>query len=212
MNLGRIVTHNHTIQEYPLPKQSKVIQVHAFTALSNHKARVLESLAAVTIAFNPSNTPLDQRPQPKEYRAIWDTGATNSVITKKVVTELSLQPISITRVQHGGGESDRPVYLVNILLPNNVGFSEMRVTEGDIHGDYEVLIGMDIIGSGDFAVTNKDNKTMFSFRYPSIEHIDFVKQRPADKPASMPKLVFNNDPCPCGSGVKYRNCCKKKYK
>jgi len=179
---------------------------------TDNRVRVLESKAGITIAFNPSNPPSNPPPQPKEYKAIWDTGATNSVITNKVVTELSLRPISITQVEHGGGVSERSVYLVNIFLPNKVVFSGIRVTEGNIHGDYEVLIGMDIIGAGDFAVTNKDNKTMFSFRYPSIEHIDFVKQRLGGKTVSQPKPVFNNDPCSCGSGVKYRNCCKKKYK
>ncbi len=211
MSRDRAVTRNHTIQGCLLPKQPP-ITVHAFTSLASNRVNVLESTAGLTIAFNPSNPPSNPPPQPTEYKAIWDTGATNSVITNKVVAELSLQPISIVRVKHGGGESDRPVYLVNIVLPNKVVFYEVRVTEGDIHGDYEVLIGMDIIGAGDFAVTNKDNKTMFSFRFPPIEHIDFVKQRPGGKTESRPKPVFNNDPCSCGSGVKYRNCCKKKYK
>ena len=33
---------------------------------------------------------------------------------------------------------------------------------------------MDIIGVGDFAVTNRDGKTKFSFRLPSRADIDFV--------------------------------------
>ena len=38
----------------------------------------------------------------------------------------------------------------------------------------DILIGMDIIGVGDFAVTNRDGKTKFSFRLPSRADIDFV--------------------------------------
>lgn len=34
---------------------------------------------------------------------------------------------------------------------------------------------MDIISKGDFAITNVDGKTVFSFRIPSVETIDFVK-------------------------------------
>jgi len=38
---------------------------------------------------------------------------------------------------------------------------------------YDVAIGMDVICKGDFAVTNKDDLTLFSFRIPSETAIDF---------------------------------------
>ena len=50
----------------------------------------------------------------------------------------------------------------------------MRVTKARLSVDADVLIGMDIIGTGDFAVTNLNGLTKFSFRVPSLEHIDFV--------------------------------------
>jgi len=34
---------------------------------------------------------------------------------------------------------------------------------------------MDIIRLGEFAITNNNNETKFSFGYPSIHNIDFVK-------------------------------------
>ncbi len=74
-----------------------------------------------------------------------------------------------------------------------------------------MLIGMDIISRGDFAVTNKDGKTTFSFRLPSVAKIDFVKEgAPIEMPlkTTTPK-VGRNDPCPCGSGKKYKKCCGK---
>ena len=40
-----------------------------------------------------------------------------------------------------------------------------------------MLIGMDVINAGDFAITNKDGKTVFSFRIPSMERIDFTQRR-----------------------------------
>ncbi len=40
----------------------------------------------------------------------------------------------------------------------------------------DLLIGMDIIGLGDFAVTNLNGVTQFTFRLPSVESIDFVNQ------------------------------------
>ncbi|MBI2623199.1 MAG: hypothetical protein HYW65_01315 [Candidatus Liptonbacteria bacterium] len=38
----------------------------------------------------------------------------------------------------------------------------------------QLLIGMDIISMGDFAVTHADGKTTLSFRVPSMTEIDFV--------------------------------------
>jgi hypothetical protein len=38
---------------------------------------------------------------------------------------------------------------------------------------FNVIIGMDIITLGDFAISNKDEKTVLSFRIPSVDTIDF---------------------------------------
>ena len=37
------------------------------------------------------------------------------------------------------------------------------------------MIGMDVIGCGDFVITRFDEKTTWSFRVPSGEEVDFVK-------------------------------------
>ena len=39
-----------------------------------------------------------------------------------------------------------------------------------------VLIGMDIITAGDFAVSNYNGTTMFSFRIPSQKKTDYVAE------------------------------------
>nr|ABZ06474.1 hypothetical protein ALOHA_HF4000010I05ctg1g38 [uncultured marine microorganism HF4000_010I05] len=64
--------------------------------------------------------------------------------------------------------------LVNIILPNSLGVRSVRVTKGDMAG-VDLLIGMDVIGKGDFAVTNLNEITKLSFRFPSAAHIDFVE-------------------------------------
>ena len=118
----------------------------------------------------------------REYIAIWDTGATHSAITKSVVDDLKLQPTGVRETRHAGGKSTNNTYLVNIALPSDVMVYHVRVTEVQLIPDDNIsddkqpqlLIGMDIIGLGDFAVTNANNKTTFSFRIPSIEEIDFI--------------------------------------
>ncbi len=45
-----------------------------------------------------------------------------------------------------------------------------------VRDSVDVLIGMDVIGLGDFSITNKDGKTTFSFREPSMEEIDYTER------------------------------------
>ncbi len=107
--------------------------------------------------------------------AIWDTGATASVITPKVAKALSLVPISMTEVHTAGGVRTCNVYIVDLMLPNDVFIPNVQVTEADMTTN-DVLIGMDIIALGDFAITNFGGKTRFTFSIPSTRVIDFVQE------------------------------------
>ncbi len=187
-------------------------RVDAFTSKYTGRSNILANEVYISQAFAPSSSSTKIPTNAKKFIAVWDTGATGSVITKRVVSDCGLKPIGMTKVNTAKGEATTAVYLANVFLPNNVAFSHVKMTEGELAGNIEVLIGMDIISQGDFAVTNKDGKTVFSFRIPSIECIDFVKQRP---PGVIPQTinptpkVGRNDPCPCGSGKKYKKCCGK---
>jgi len=191
------------------------IPVVAFTSSYLGRSNVLANKVYISQAFAPSSTPISRPPNAKQYTAIWDTGATTSVITEKVANDCGLRPVSRAKVYHAKGESTTAVYLASVFLPSKVAFPQLRMIEGIIAGDAEVLIGMDVIGQDDFAVTNKDGKTVFSFRMPSIERIDFaeqVKQKPTVAAPQISKpspKVGRNAPCPCGSGKKYKKCCGK---
>lgn len=184
------------------------IPVRSFTLLFDSRISVIHTPVEISSAYNPAS---DSRPDHKQYNAVWDTGATNTVITRKVVGDLNLAPISMALVNHAGGQSTQPVFLVNVLLPNNVGFAHIRVTEGQITDQADVLIGMDIINHGDFAITHKFGKTKFTFRIPSIEDIDFVETNKSKASEQKKKLkkIGRNDPCYCGSGKKFKKCCGK---
>ena len=110
------------------------------------------------------------------FSAIWDTGATGSVITQAVVDACGLVATGMTEVRHVNGSSLVETYLVNIVLPNSVGYSGIRVTKGDLSGGVDIIVGMNIITTGDFTVTNVNGITKFSFRVPSVGHIDFVEE------------------------------------
>jgi hypothetical protein len=172
---------------------------HSLTTYYDRLVNVLGVKIDIAPAFDPKQTTYPYR----TYGAIWDTGATNSVITEKVIAECNLKPIGMTNVQGVHGAETSEVYLVNIILPNKVNFVGMRVTKGKLPKDANVLIGMDIINKGDFALTHNANKTVLSFRVPSIGHIDFVEKKAAGL------KVGRNNPCPCGSEKKYKRCCGK---
>lgn len=142
--------------------------------------------------------------------AIWDTGAEMSSVSESIIQSMGLKPVGRARNYTAGGEIDVNIYVINILLPCDVNFAMIPVTGNDL-GDADMLIGMDIISQGDFAVTNVGGKTTFSFRIPSIERIDYVNPSPVSpvsNPVSMAQTgkIGRNDPCPCGSGKKYKNC------
>ena len=146
-----------------------------------------------------------------ELEAVWDTGAEMSSVSHRVVQALNLKPISKAKNYTAAGVVDVYVYVINLHLPMGVGVALLPVTGNDL-GDVDMLIGMDVINKGDFAVTNVGGKTTFSFRIPSIETIDYLATDDKGKALHAPKIKKpgRNDPCPCGSGKKYKNCHGKK--
>lgn len=110
-----------------------------------------------------------------EIAAVWDTGASGSVITQNVVDALKIQPTGMTQVNTASGQEVSPVYLVDFMLPNAVIIQGLRVTLGKL-ANFDVLIGMDVINVGDFSITNVNQKTKMTFRVPSSVEIDYVKE------------------------------------
>ena len=153
----------------------------AFTLQFNRRIRVLrDDDVGVSEAYDPVSD--ETLPPVTRVNAVWDTGATGSVINKGVISALGLRPIDKQKIYTANGERIAEVYLVNIHLANGVIFSGLRVSDGDIIGS-SILIGMDIIGRGDFAVTNHQGKTCMSFQVPSSRRIDFVRELELEKKA-----------------------------
>ena len=187
------------------------MRMNSFTLQSNGGLlREIKSDCIVFEAFDPHGLSQGDIAAKRSRKcvALWDTGATNTVITKVVAQDLNLPVTGMAVVNHAAGMSQVPKHVVNIMLPNNVGIPFTEVTEGDLKG-CDVLIGMDIITRGDFAITNVGGKTTFSFRIPSVDTIDYCNKSNMipNKPIVKAKKTGRNDPCPCGSGKKYKNCC-----
>ena len=127
----------------------------------------------VSDAYDPAATDVPPPRVERFDRAIWDTGATATVISERVVERLGLYPIREQEVETANGSRTAGVYLIALYLLNNVVFPALAVTDGKLGDDVDVLIGMDVIGSGDFAVTHADGRTCMSFQIPSRRRIHF---------------------------------------
>lgn len=154
--------------------------------------------------------------------ALWDTGAMSSCISHQAASALGLTPLGFGIIQTPSSRDIVPVYLIDVILPNNVLVKNLRVMGSKI-GDQKIkvqekgdikelplgcLLGMDIIRLGDFCISNYQGKTSFSFRIPSLSETDYTKTE-AQQPIKAQQTPSRNALCPCGSGKKYKNCCGK---
>ncbi len=107
------------------------------------------------------------------WKAIWDTGATSSCISQKVVDELGLISEGYQDIYTASGPSLVQTFYINIWLTDDIVVDNLLVPCVDLGENAEVLIGMDVICRGDMALTNYKGETVFSFRIPSKKVIDF---------------------------------------
>jgi predicted aspartyl protease len=106
--------------------------------------------------------------------AMVDTGATRSAITTRMVKRMGLTPFDKTEYRHAKGIAESPVYLFDVLFPDDKEFEDIEAVELDDCHDCDFIIGMNILSQGDMAITNVDGKMAFSFISPPIgEYIDF---------------------------------------
>ena len=101
---------------------------------------------------------------------LWDTGATNTLISQEVVDALGLQPKNKALISSAGGDVESWIYLVHVILPTGTAELNVQALLND-NSDYDVVIGMDIINSCDFCYTNKDGKSTISLCHPAKEKI-----------------------------------------
>jgi hypothetical protein len=145
-----------------LAKQS----FQAFTVKANGRVDRITTDIAVLPAFDPKSPPTGS-PARMATKALWDTGATKSVVSTDLVKALGLTPVGVTRVNHAGGVSMTSTYVVNFELPHRVVVAGILATEFPAGANgFGAIVGMDVICHGDLAITNVAGQTWFSFRTP----------------------------------------------
>lgn len=148
---------------------------HPLTIEYGKRALEISTNVKVSNFYDQSRQPNLAHPAYQSCRAIWDTGAMSTTISPVLAQKLGLVSFGKVKMQHANGDAIVNTYIVNLLLPNNMEISTLPVMEGAMT-DVDLLIGMDVITLCDFAITNKDGKTIFSFDIPSCHETDYSKQ------------------------------------
>lgn len=98
--------------------------------------------------------------------AIWDTGATSSMISNTMASALSLKPTGQTSIVGVHGTNTARCYVVNLVFCNGVVLPEVKVAEASNVGGFGFLVGMDIIGRGVLHVDGTTRRLEVRFELP----------------------------------------------
>lgn len=180
----------------------------AFTLKS--KARLISLKTEVLVSQPIIGEDFTRSDDPRFVKAmaLWDTGATVSCISRTLAEKMNLIVSGRANASHAKGSSVSDIFVIDIVLPNNLRIPLIDALEiENVDGKFDIIIGMNIISQGDFAITNADNTTTFSFRIPSIKTIDYVQEGKDSRIKAYSKLN-RNDRCLCGSNKKYKDCCE----
>lgn len=144
------------------------------------------SIQTVTITY-PSlqeriTTPVIVQSHKKviKVNALWDTGSNRTYISDTLADTLQLQADGIKTTITSGGDIKSHLYNITLHLNNFISFTVCAPSYPNTVSNADVVIGMDIIGQGDFAITNTNGHTTFSFRTPSQEEVRFSEDNITD--------------------------------
>jgi pectate lyase len=110
--------------------------------------------------------------------ALWDTGASMSAITPDIMTKLKVTPVDKKTIAGIHSTQIVDIVYITVELPNNVIKRNIEVAVCNIPSNVGMILGMDIILLGDFALSNGNSQTLLSFAVPPFkEKIDFSKRQ-----------------------------------
>ncbi len=188
---------------------SIIPESHTFTIQYDQPVKMIQCKVGVS-QESLSDSPVESDFSFHTYTALWDTGATNTVITARIFKQLKLQQIGIAIVATAAGEIDSPVCYLALKLPNGLSFPFLQATVCEnMLGDADVLIGMDIIGYGDFAFSFGTCKPVMTYRAPAGLHVNYRRNPIVYGNIANAKpipVVSPSELCPCKSGFTYEDC------
>ncbi len=127
----------------------------SFTIEQGRRAKLLRSEVVVNNAIESVA---------RSAKAIWDTGASQSMISRRLVKRLGLVAAGRRRVYGPNAAAFHDTYRVELELPGGMEIGELEVLETDmLSPDIEVIIGMDVISRGTLIVACRDTSTELTF-------------------------------------------------
>jgi predicted aspartyl protease len=99
------------------------------------------------------------------YKALWDTGATETLISNKVITELQLEKTGDVEVSTINGTIYSKRYGCGIILEHHSKSINIQPAEFSHRKECDVIVGMDIIHHGLFIL----DKGKFSFTIDQLK-------------------------------------------
>lgn len=126
---------------------------------TSYEEKVLRLVNEVAIQFDGRTIPA---------RAMWDTGANLSCLISSFARRIRIRQRGQVDVGGASGIVTTPRYIASIILPGGMLIDDIELAEVDFeYHDFDIIIGMDIISRGNFAVKNDGGKTSFSFTWVS---------------------------------------------
>ena len=110
----------------------------------------------------------------KDVVAIWDTGASASAISEDLAQSLNLPVVGRVEISTANDVRQANSYFLSVQLANNAIIPYLRVSDCKLKG-IDMLLGMDVINRGDFHISNCNGKTVFTFKMPSTDEKDYVR-------------------------------------
>jgi len=110
--------------------------------------------------------------------ALWDTGASISAVTPEIQQQLKAPTVDKKAISGIHNTQIVDVIYITLELPNHVIKKNIKVVVCNITSNVGMILGMDIISMGDFALSNGNDQTLVSFAVPPFkEKIDFSKKQ-----------------------------------
>ena len=138
--------------------------------IAKNRKRIITPVTLHSVPYNSSLTLTTE--------ALWDTGASMSAITPEIQKQLRAVPIDRKDIAGIHNTEEVDIVSLTLELPNSVVKKIIRVAVCNITSKVGVILGMDIISLGDFALSNGNDQTLISFAVPPfLEKIDFSKKQ-----------------------------------
>lgn len=103
----------------------------------------------------------------QKANAIWDTGATSSMISAAMAKKLQLTPSGTMQIAGVHGVQNARCYYVDIIFGNGFCIPSVKVSEASDFGGFDLLIGMDIIGQGALVLDGTQELLNVRFQFPA---------------------------------------------